>query len=175
MSRPYTHEQQVAFFWRSVNKNGHLSSYDGCPCWEWTASVNAGKGYGKIRVGKHQMKAHRFSWMIHHGDPGLDLVLHHCDNPRCVNPAHLFLGNYKDNMIDKVRKNRCNVPFGEQHHWHKLTASEVLEIHSRTIGIFSATALAREYCVDRKTITRIAKGLTWRKVLAAAMETRNAS
>lgn len=96
---------------------GMAGSYEevkGSGCWEWKRGarvrVMGGKEYpaygnvwwrGKIR------KAHRVMWEIHRGDiPEGKMVLHRCDNPRCVNPAHLFLGSAKENQQDSVEKGR---------------------------------------------------------------------
>jgi hypothetical protein len=77
-------------------------------CWEWDAAKIHG-GYGVIRTGRpHKMvKAHRFAWEWFRGPipPGL-CVCHHCDNPPCVNPSHLFLGNNSDNVRDSMEKGR---------------------------------------------------------------------
>jgi hypothetical protein len=75
-------------------------------CWEWTAGKST--GYGVIKVDGRSRKAHRVSYLIHNGElPREMLVCHKCDNPPCVNPAHLFLGTYQDNAQDKVNKGRC--------------------------------------------------------------------
>jgi hypothetical protein len=87
-------------FWEKVR----IASKD--ECWLWTASLN-NKGYGKIGEGKKILLAHRVSWELHFGPiPDRLCVLHKCDNPKCVNPDHLFLGTQKDNAQDMVRKNR---------------------------------------------------------------------
>jgi hypothetical protein len=82
-------------------------------CWEWQGTMKK-NGYGifqdRTREGSgKQLQAHRFSFEIFHGEipPGL-LVCHHCDNPKCVNPEHLFLGTHKDNTQDMIRKGRQN-------------------------------------------------------------------
>lgn len=75
-------------------------------CWPWLKHKYHG-GYGQIVVGGKARAAHRVSWTIHKGEipEGLQ-VLHACDNPGCVNPHHLWLGNNADNMADKMRKGR---------------------------------------------------------------------
>jgi hypothetical protein len=77
-------------------------------CWDWTAST-AGKGYGQIKLPgtRRQIYAHHLSWQIHHGKiPTGKYILHRCDNPRCVNPDHLFVGSAKVNAEDMKAKDR---------------------------------------------------------------------
>lgn len=89
-------------FWSNVDKSGG--------CWVWTAA-RGGFGYGLIRLGsersgtRRMQVTHRFSYELAFGaiPPGL-VVCHRCDNPPCVNPAHMFLGTQADNMQDRVSK-----------------------------------------------------------------------
>lgn len=76
-------------------------------CWEFTGSVNE-DGYGTVRHNGRMVGAHRVAWETANGQPTpTDLqVCHHCDNPPCVNPAHLFLGTNRDNVIDRQAKGR---------------------------------------------------------------------
>lgn len=104
-------------FWQKVVKTD--------TCWNWTGAKI--KGYGVINVSGKNVFAHRLSYQLHFREPDA-LVLHSCDNPSCVNPAHLFLGTYQDNMDDMVSKGRANPPCGERQGNHKLTEAEVLEI-----------------------------------------------
>ena len=74
-------------------------------CWNWTRSLS-NKGYGYFRRDGHEL-AHRWSYGTFVGPiPPKMFVLHHCDNPRCVNPDHLFLGTNHDNILDMVAKGR---------------------------------------------------------------------
>lgn len=92
--------------------------HPGSRCWIWTASLRGDfkGGYGQIgldrRRGVHD--AHRVSWLLHHGEiPTGMCVLHKCDNPKCVNPEHLFLGTRTENTLDMITKGRG--------HWQRVT------------------------------------------------------
>lgn len=97
-------------FWAKVAKS------DGC--WEWTGP-RLPRGYGVIRADGRQTYAHRVSWLLHFGPiPDRAFVLHHCDNPPCVNPAHLWVGSQADNVRDMIAKGRArytNHARGDQH------------------------------------------------------------
>ena len=79
-------------------------------CWLWTGATNRA-GYGRFGVSGDNRLAHRVSWLLEHGQlSDSDHVLHRCDNPPCVNPAHLFLGTNHDNVMDKMSKGRHHGP-----------------------------------------------------------------
>ncbi len=81
-------------------------------CWLWTGNANPVSGYGQFRIrGRNSMTASRAAWTLLIGEvpDGLD-VCHSCDNRRCVNPAHLWLGTRRDNMLDAKAKGRIHVP-----------------------------------------------------------------
>ena len=142
-------------FWAKVRKT------EGC--WLWIASTQRG-GYGKLRIGprsKGQIRASRYSWELHNGPiPDGLYVCHHCDNPPCVRPDHLFLGLPQENEWDKRQKGRNLV--GERNHQAKLTAEKVKEIRARyATGGISQRQLAAEYAVSQGTLGPIVRGESW--------------
>jgi len=127
-------------------------------CWEWTAYRFT--GYGRIKVGKRVIKAHRVSWELAHGPiTGGLFVLHHCDNPPCVNPAHLYLGNGADNARDRGDRDRH--PRGERSATARLTEAQVIEILRASAAGESRVSLGRRFGVHPTTVKDIALGRRW--------------
>jgi hypothetical protein len=157
-------EKQISNFWRKVDKEKSNVFYNGTRCWEWTRTTV--KGYGRCWVGFGLMLAHRVSFELSHGEitDGLQ-VLHHCDNPPCVNPAHLFLGTTQDNMSDMTKKHRHADFRGEKHGKAILTAEQVIEIRQRySAGKISQQKLGKEYGVSRSAIRHIVTNENWRHI-----------
>lgn len=87
-------------FWAKVEK--------GEGCWEWQGARHP-HGYGQVRIAGICVFAHRYSWQLANGPiPGGLNVCHHCDNPKCVRPDHLFLGTQRDNLQDMAGKGRAS-------------------------------------------------------------------
>lgn len=124
-------------------------------CWEWTGTRNTA-GYGIFLLpGERAVRAHRYSYERVNGPiPEGMVLMHACDNPPCVNPAHLFPGSRGDNVRDAVAKRR--LCYGTKHHGAKLTADQVLAIRASEL---SQTVLAKQYGVNPSTICRIKRGV----------------
>ena len=136
-------------------------------CWIWTAST-AGKGYGQFRIPgtRRNVYAHRLSWEMRNGPvPDGKLVCHRCDNPLCVNPAHLFLGDAEANLKDMAAKGRHL--YGERNAQAKLTEKQVRAIHALAAKGASQRAISEKFGVGQMTINRIVRGLRWRHVFEA--------
>lgn len=139
-------------FWSAIHKTES--------CWLWTGTICRGYGYIGIGPGGRQVRfrAHRLSWMLHFGDipEGLE-VMHSCDNPACVRPAHLMLGTHQENIADAIRKGRKNC-WGLQ----KLTAHDVHQIRAmRAAGTLQKDIAAR-FGVARNTVSQVLTGRNWR-------------
>lgn len=131
-------------------------------CWTWTACVDK-DGYGRFDgiVGTvRYFKAHRFSWALHSGQtiPDGMLVCHSCDNPRCVNPSHLWLGAAVDNVGDMDRKNRRNARIGENAARAKLTEEQALKILA---DCRPYTQIAADFGVTPMTVSDIKCRRSW--------------
>lgn len=126
-------------FWPKVEQT------DGC--WLWNGATDS-SGYGHLRVSPSSVaKAHRVSYLLAHGElPDGTLVLHRCDNPPCVNPAHLFLGSNADNRRDCMAKGRVGgkVP-------GRLRDEAVLEIEA---GRATQTAVAARFGINQSAVSR---------------------
>jgi hypothetical protein len=131
-------------------------------CWEWQGKADR-NGYGRMSVSKNtKILAHRFAYAAHHQvEPGGMCVCHHCDNPACVNPAHLFLGTHADNAADKVRKGRAPSAAGERNPNAKLCAADLASIRLATAAGVPNTEVAKLFGVHHSTVSAIKRGVTW--------------
>lgn len=143
-------------FWSKVDKQGPED------CWPWLGS-KFHFGHGSFWIKNRCIAAHRFSWMLHgHDIPDTMFVLHHCDNPGCVNPGHLFLGTHADNMADMDSKGRRTVPSGENHGMSKLDWEKVGKIRIDHSKGKSNCEIARELQVTSTTVWYVVHNRTWR-------------
>jgi len=131
-------------------------------CWEWQGQRND-QGYGLFSIEGNANRAHRIAWSLHNSrTPGSMLVCHHCDNPPCVNPAHLFLGTVSDNTQDMLSKGRGMV--GEKQPIAKLNDMAVRVIRFKHAEGVESDELAEKHGVSRSTINDVVYGRTWKHV-----------
>jgi hypothetical protein len=148
-------------FWDKVQKTRG--------CWNWIG-CRTRYGHGQLHGDGGDkaptVYAHRLSWEMHNGliPDGLE-VCHHCDNPACVNPKHLFLGTHAANMFDCKNKGRHHPPItkrGEQHSMAILTEHQVMEIRSLCErGRLTHAQIGARYGVSKPTVTAINTRRTW--------------
>ena len=142
-------------------------------CMEWALGATR-DGYGKVKVGGKTWRAHRAMWMAVHGDaPQGMMVCHRCDNPKCVNVEHLFLGTAAENMADKLAKGRYK---GGPSHWKTRSSAGCNNVNARIndeiarqirglrrSGV-SAAAIAQIFNIASQTVYKVASGRSWKHV-----------
>lgn len=136
-------------------------------CWLWIGETIQGKGYGIFWCGSRQYLAHRLAYLLHFkADPGEMLVCHKCDNPKCVNPNHFFLGTHADNHKDMRAKGRHPQlgPRGEAHPKATLKNHQVIEIRALAESGMSDRKIADLFKINHATVYQVRKRITWRHV-----------
>ncbi len=171
---------------RIVHKGTHLERFNQkyqivkSGCWEWQFGLTS-NGYGKFTFfGKTEI-ASRVSYMLFIDD-GLngrfDFVCHKCDNPKCVNPFHLFLGTPKDNTQDALKKGRCRKPFPHPSDaWYKhhgCRCLECKEIHSKAAKKIRDSNLDRTRKNRRDSYNRNKEAILAKRKTSEFKEVENA-
>lgn len=133
-------------------------------CWEWIA-LSGTNQYAQTHFNGKSIRCHRLAYELTYGEilDGM-LVCHHCDNPPCCNPKHLFLGTHQDNIDDRERKGRNKLPKvkGENHGNHKLTNNQIIKIRNLySSGNYSYRLLSKMYSVSFSQIRNIVKRKAW--------------
>ena len=151
-------------FWAKVDKSND--------CWIWTGAKNP-KGYGRFKISGKMYLPHRLTWTWTHGSIPEDMdICHHCDNPSCVNPTHLFCGTRSENMLDAASKGRIpgntknySPVRGEDNTGSKLTERDVVEIRGLAAsGQMTHRQMAKKFGVCKGTIINIVLRLKWKHV-----------
>jgi len=129
-------------------------------CWPWTGLKNK-RGYGRFFFKNTDFVTHRISYFLSFGSLPPLLVCHKCDNPRCVNPEHLFLATSPENTYDRNKKQRD--ARGEGHGMHKLSEAQVQEIRRlRFKQKMSTPKIAKLFQVTTTNIFWIVNGQSWK-------------
>lgn len=124
-------------------------------CWVWTGATTQ-FGYGKVGFNNNKYDCHRLAFESCVGPiPKVALVCHHCDNPRCCNPVHLYLGTPKSNMVDRSVRRRMRT---------KLSPESVVSIRQLSSGGLSPRRIAAVFGVTKQCIRSIIAGKTWSHV-----------
>ena len=135
-------------FWNKVDKS--------CACWIWIGS-SVPTGYGVFKVRSYQMvSAHRLSWYIKNGPIPHDLIICHiCDNPKCVNPEHLYAGTYQSNFDDMMSRGRFNG--GNKNPHSRLTENEASEIKMLKANGMTYSDIGGRYGLSKSHVENIVK------------------
>lgn len=146
--------KDIERFWAKVNRA------DPDSCWEWSVRQSGGRGYGmtyaRINGEVRQMTAHRLAWLISGHPLHSDLLIaHHCDNPRCCNPSHLFEATHAENMRDMIRKGRRG-----QTSTTRNPATLIAKVYDLLDVGMPKRQISRETGVPLPTIRRYAKHYT---------------
>lgn len=130
-------------------------------CWNWNGVINT-DGYGMACYQGEQVRAHRLSLLNHLGLEGSELLaLHHCDNRRCINPDHLYLGTNQDNSNDMVNRDRANPLRGEDSALSKITEEQAASI---LIDTRPHQKIAEDHSVSKSTVSSIKTGRRWKHI-----------
>lgn len=145
MSALLTPIESANRFWALVTRRG------GDACWEWSGFRL--RGYGMVRRGPRNIRAHRFSYELTYGAIPIGMVVcHHCDNPACVRPSHLFLGTQLENIADRHAKGRSGGPRGERNAHSGVSDDVVREAVLRVRAGEMKAAVARSIGVTKTAV-----------------------
>lgn len=145
-------------FWRNVDRRGPDE------CWPWRRGCDR-DGYGRLRRDRVDLRAHRVALETAVGPIPVGMsVCHRCDNPPCCNPAHLFVGTNRDNVLDMVGKGRnaFRLPdnAGERNPAAHLSEDQVLAIHAMADSLTQAE-IGRAVGITQSTVSKILRGDLW--------------
>lgn len=135
-------------------------------CWEFSGPRHK-QGYGAVVLGGKTVRTSRLAFRLWRGPLAeADHVLHSCDNPPCINPAHLFIGRQPENNADMIAKGRNKLPpvlSGARAPWARLTATQAATIKTRHAQGVSQAQLGREFGVSSSTIWKLVAGKSYKE------------
>jgi hypothetical protein len=156
-------------FWKKVNKQGPIPKHRPHlgPCWIWTGAKDS-RGRGHFSYVKNGVRIHltapRFSFEQEYGPlpPSKPFACHHCDNPPCIRPSHIFAGSHQDNMDDC--KNKGRMLAGENNPQARLTLRQARKIRSLyAAGNHSQTGLGKQFGLSQVAIGLIVRNVSYKE------------
>lgn len=147
-------------FWGKVD-----SDYEQERCWPWMG-FRTPEGYGRFYDYGSQLVASRVAWELHNNESlGDRMACHHCDNPSCCNPHHIYAGDAESNAKDAAARNLLNNgrQHGESHTSARMTWEKVDEVRARMMAGETPHGLASEYGVNPNTLRKIRDNVTWKR------------
>lgn len=163
--------KRIEAFWAKVDTSGGDTA-----CWPWVGTRMRSGGYGQYSFrgpgGRLENGAHRAAYLFSSGLPSTNglFVCHTCDNTRCCNPAHLWLGTHKENQEDKTRKKRGNQARGAAQASAKLTDEKVLVMRAQYAAGRTTQELCAEYGLAPQNVVNALTGRTWKHLGIVAPE-----
>lgn len=158
---PWTNKTYVDRFWSRIKVSGDDD------CWEWTRGTTS-DGYGIFHFGNSSIRTHRFSYQLKNGAiREHDCVCHSCDNPKCVNPSHLWIGTRAENNADKEAKGRGVHPdqkTGENNSNAILSISSVISIKVMAKNGLPQARIAKYFDVSNALVCMIINGERWNDI-----------
>ncbi len=143
--------------------NNSISINKETDCWEWTGQLK--EGYGCFSFQGKEKLVHRVMYERHKGAiPPKHNICHSCDNPKCVNPKHLWLGTQADNILDMIKKGRDRKAFGEKNHAAKITEDDVKNIRLKYKEGMNMSSISRLLNFPYPIVLRVCKNETWKHV-----------
>ena len=131
-------------------------------CWEWQGSLSK-SGYGKSSYLNKSWRSHRLMFFFEYGyEP--KMVLHECDNRRCINPDHLYAGDHHKNMADMVVRKRSCKPQGVKHPQSKFKDSDILEMRSLYDDGSGIDYLSSKFKTHREYVRQIVQRKRWKHI-----------
>lgn len=156
---PHHHLNKEEILYSSIKINEKTN------CWEWIKSLS-NRGYGIFNYNKKMTLVHRIMYEKYKGKiPSKMFVCHSCDNPKCSNPDHLFLGNQFDNMKDMENKCRSNKSYGESHVRAILTEDIVRKIKIKFKNGLTKKQISMELNIPYHQVRYVCIGKTWKHVI----------
>lgn len=154
-------QKDLERFWNKVSKTD--------TCWLWIGAKC--KGYGVFRFGQKRYSSHIISYQLHNENyDSSKCICHKCDNPSCVNPSHLFLGTYKDNIQDCINKGRFKLAprrKGENINTSVLTEMQIIDIKTRLKQGEKVRSIHTDYrdIASEQTLWSIKQNRSWKHVI----------